>query len=1074
MTTTLDLLHRLIRRQIDTIGVPVTNLYGTAAGETTEVSRAQVGAWRVVAVAQEVAELEQLFAVFRAADAARTWTATTTDGVLVVPESGLSTTPEQYLLLGQVTVPAATIVPLAVDLDSMQSWVAVYVDGVLQRRGFGSLEIRLAMDGGTHTIELLAKASQLGVAIPTSVLLRAAELVPTPTGLTAASTTDSTSGRAQVELTWYNNARAGGWRVLRRRIAGMGILSTFSAADNNGTFTAQIAGDWRTTLAVGDEVYANRTVLGTVLEVAYDSTLVATTVRVRLVDSVADVVEDWAGRTAGVSQVSEVARVTRMGSAQTVTWVDTAVGTGEVWDYALQAFGLFDGAGYGARSAWLSAIAGDLTPPDVVTFATGFPKVSDQLVVARFTTPDDVDYAGVRVYFVDEPVTGVATGAGSGDNTLEDSGGVNPAWTTGQYNTYYVEITGGVGAGQVMLITGTIAPGSLEVATDWNTKPAAGSEYRIIRYVPVITDYGLPDTRDELKFSPIGLGRYEFRAFDLAGNEQTAEDAAAWIARAIAPPQTTLTTQDVDESGCASSSVVAVSLACYPGFSTIKAEATSGTGHTANTLNHTGAFVASAYASNDVTHTYFYVRITDKAGIGQVRRVVDNTTGALTVTPAWAVTPPDSSKYEIVDGATLRRWGGIGGFLGVFQPEYVSRPLPTATPSTLLLDYYTELTGFPPEPTRRVVIDADTSPSCAVTVAENPASSIQVNIVPDDDVREWWLYARKNSSPLVNGVPDEQYLRFQRPVSVTEVTMATASASGDMWYVAVVPVSSLTELGEPVTATLVINGAGSTDPLLSDRVVEPHDNAPDYYNRIKWNHNAAAEYGAGIVADAAVKIYAYRDDQGVASTVELTAGTTRYAWQDSEHDDEYSNSDDDYNDPESAGSFIHALDEARGDAETGVYRTWFYEIKLYKESGVLVATYNLSRSDYFVPVGPTVVYCVATEIRAGAESGGVCSTTHANEVAWSIASPDDVHYYLDLEVAKDEAGAVFTLLVHGLSTHAYQYSHEEWGKCSGGTGTEYWTYRVKVMLMDGTYSGESATSSRVTSNVMGTCNHNDE
>jgi hypothetical protein len=1091
MASTLDLLHHLIRRQIDVIKMPVTNLYGATAGTEVVAPTGVTGAWQVWSVPQEVTELEQFFAAYRLAESATTWAAPTTGGTVVIPAAlALATTATTYLLAGQITVSAMTVIPMAIVLDSQQSWVAVYVDGVLQRRGNGSLELRLSVDGGVHVIELLVKATQVGVAIPSSVPLSAGEAIPVPTGLVATPGTNSGGGSAYVLLTWYNSARAGGWRVWRRQITGLGVLSAFGAVSSLGVFSVQIAGDQTLVLDEGSELYANRTLMGTVVaRLEYDAVALTTTVSVRLADTLSGIDSDWANRTAGTGHATEVARVTRSSSGQTVSWTDTAVTHGEGYDYALQAFGLVDESVWGTRGDWVPVIVGDITPPLVIEFVTGYPRIQEQLVVAKFRTPVDEDYAGVRVYYVDEPVTGTASGAGSGDNTLADTDAAG--WTTNSlYNNYYVEITGGTGSGQVMLITGTIMSGvtapytsALTVEANWSTKPAVDSAYRIVRYKSVITDYGLPNSRDELKFAPVGTGRYVFRAFDVAGNEQLIGDAAFWDTTALEPPRTTVTIRDIDEKGFASSEQVGVATSCYPPFAVLKS-GTVGAGSSTSAVNTSALGDTSCWATDDAAYVYYYVRImhadpTTGRITTVVRKISDNTSTTLTLATALASAPVAGDTYEIVNGATMRQWmwKSTSVFVPTADMEYQRRPYRSKDGiESLVLNFYSELTGFPAEATKAVSIDRDTFPECTAALREFPAGCIEVTIVPDDDVTDWWVYARKGASPFAGAsiVEWDGFKRGEYPATKTIFSMSPVLSGDATWYAGVIPRSSLNELGVPtvtIPASIELTGVADDTPTLSALSVESVSNGGVDYNRLKWSHNASAEIGGSPLAT--VRIYAYRTDQGSGSKVELTpVSPARSAGYDSETGtSEYSN-DDDTGTADLVGSFIHELAEQRG---SGVSRCWNYEILLWQD-GQLCDTYKLSRTEEFV-VGsnpPSITGCSVASVLEGSKNEyGICETAHQLQVIWDVSNPDP-SYYLNIEIAKvvSPVESDFNVLVSGLSIYEYQYQHVEWRKCAGGGSTEYWTYRVAVMS-DGTTVSSSAASA-THSCATGSCNYNDQ
>lgn len=96
------------------------------------------------------------------------------------------------------------------------------------------------------------------------------------------------------------------------------------------------------------------------------------------------------------------------------------------------------------------------------------------------TTPDNTSEYDVFIYVNNQSVieTGTATGAGSGLNTLEDTGAT---WTVDEWIGSSLRITGGTGSGQELLIVDNTAT-ELTVVRDWTTPPDNTSVYAIVQY----------------------------------------------------------------------------------------------------------------------------------------------------------------------------------------------------------------------------------------------------------------------------------------------------------------------------------------------------------------------------------------------------------------------------------------------------------------------------------------------------------------------------------------------------------------------------------------------------------------
>jgi hypothetical protein len=500
------------------------------------------------------------------------------------------------------------------------------------------------------------------------------------------------------------------------------------------------------------------------------------------------------------------------------------------------------------------------------------------------------------------------------------------------------------------------------------------------------------------------------------------------------------------------------------------------TGATASTLTHSG-WTAGAFDYNPSQNKVFYVRVTSGQYAGKCARIASNTTTVLTLADTWTVS--GAVAYEIVAGwVRYRQSAGntqppsdFSGFLPVpgTGVAYLSA---SANGVGDLIEFYAERNGTPPEPVQRVLVDADTLPAVTLFEVVSSASTMSINADFDEDAKWWQLYAKKGSYPTLDGQAggtlDAQYKRLDDTTARSQLNMA---ASAGTWYLVAVPVASNGDLGTRATTTCVVT-ASATPALFGQGATPQDDGTTASYNKVYWSHNTGVT-GAGAYR---VRIYAYRDDLGSGSQVEIT-GSARDALLDAGAN--FNNSDD-TDSVGSGGSFLHTASSTgwkRGNASTGQLKTWYYTIQLWNWAGtVQYGTYTCSHTDYYIPPVPAFTGGAT----AGNTNGGGCAgpdnkghyyadPLYSDLVTWGIQYPNDAQYEMLVEVARDSGSTSYSYA--GLAaTSVPQFTWYDAYVSGGGTdsGTKYQRYRVSLRRKSDLAIIDTRTSNQLSS-VRGTC-----
>lgn len=550
----IELLRKLVRGQTNLIGEPVRNLIGPAPQYVTTSPTSQEQRWLLLqAAGNDIMSVEDFFSAFAEQEQRERQFLVASNGMATFMGRRNTT----YLLRAVAVVQATETVPLTVVTAGSSDQFAVFVDGVQRARGAGERQVTLALTQGRHLIEMLIDSNSFGVHLPPYISLVAQDdnLSPPSWAFVKAAYVDPVMGVLGIQLGWNTDARCGGWIVHRRDLESHGLVVRVGELQEGGIFALTAidddsAGgptDYAKNFPVGAAVYAGFEQLGVITSINYDpdetyvynsvthNGVVGLTVRLR--SDYTELRQEWVGRDLNSGVFREVARVHRSGAGSVVTWVDTGVALNNGYEYALQSYGMFDPTILSPRSSTMYVRAGDDDPPGPITFLEDYPYVINGRVVVKCLTPDDGDYAGVRVFYRDVLQEGTSpNAAGTAANSslqfiLEDAPNISVVG-------YNILFTSGPNQGEVVQIiratSGDTTGQVFDYAPSLSTPPG-NDTYQLFTYKGVVTDYGLPSTQDEFSFTresdEEGLpkyGVYYFVTFDHTRNQQAFEDAAVW------------------------------------------------------------------------------------------------------------------------------------------------------------------------------------------------------------------------------------------------------------------------------------------------------------------------------------------------------------------------------------------------------------------------------------------------------------------------------------------------------------------------------------------------------------------
>ena len=658
----LELVRRIIRQQSDRIGQPVANLYGAVSETPAAILEDGGTTWNLAMIPGNVpVSIQDFYGQYSNNENTKYEKLTSTFGassfILPKNESG---TPYAFLLNGGIICDGNTVVPFAIAGGSATNPFTIFLDGVLQRTFYGEGSINLNLSAGKHVIEVIGTTDTLAIAVPSSVTIRSdqAALTKPVWEEVAGGYSDPAAGIPSARLRWYNDMSTGGWVVYRRSPQLITLISRVSDVDAYGKFSVEFSGDFTSQVRRGQEALTGSITIGTILGDSVDQT--NTEVSIQLGSAFRDVDPTWVGQELYVATWGQIADKRNTGTSGLVEFQDNTVVGGDYYEYMLRPYGMFNSIELGPASDTRGTRAGDYTPPGSIVFLTGYPRVADKVVTVKFTTPSDLDYAGVYVHYTQVSVTGISSG-GNTTTTLKDT---TKALGTSSVVGSYVRITGGTGAGQfATIISNTATQFTISASTPWATIPDGTSTYTVYAIVPIVTDYGIPSATDEFTFLAPYEGTYYFRAFDNAGNVQEILGSPSWTYTPVveAPiPNTQLVVNNRSSTGKVESNLLGITVYAVPAASEVVLDTfdvsdgtkfvqqysstSDASGNTTTTVKKTGAgWTVNAYANK-------WVQLTSGVMVGKQAKIVSNTSTVLSLATGflWPVTP-DSVNFKIWD-----------------------------------------------------------------------------------------------------------------------------------------------------------------------------------------------------------------------------------------------------------------------------------------------------------------------------------------------------------------------------------------------------------------------------------------
>jgi len=289
------------------------------------------------------------------------------------------------------------------------------------------------------------------------------------------------------------------------------------------------------------------------------------------------------------------------------------------------------------------------------------------------------------------------------------------------------------------------------------------------------------------------------------------------------------------------------------------------------------------------------------------------------------------------------------------------------------VEYYSVITGVPPEAPHRSQVDQDD----IAEIAQWSATEVAANVIDvvleiwDDDVKRWQMFARKGAWPTLDGTVtgdlDPDYRRSDLSITTAtsvklHLSTSTTPAVPD-WYLILSPLNSVGEEGTRESLVIEVTGTATSNPVLNTLSVTPKDNGTTAYNRIGWAHNTTLESPQTTYH---VKVYAYRSDYGSGTETEITSGMTRYPAIDVDSGADYDNTNDVADGAQLLqGSILHRPPAAERGGASPVSVTWNYRVDVLQGTTV-IQTRTIQHTDTYTITAPSVSGAAAVLTTSGA------------------------------------------------------------------------------------------------------------
>jgi hypothetical protein len=330
---------------------------------------------------------------------------------------------------------------------------------------------------------------------------------------------DAVSGVTGVTLTWPFMFTVGGYRVLRRRRVSLSTIADAVVDETSGTLALEMADDVLDSVNVGDMAFTDAGELG-MITAAYVDEAGALYIRIALIEG-AEVPATLTDMILYRGNYIELVRIRPEGGRR-AEYTDLSAVFGQEYDYTVQPFGLLDETQLGPMADARYVRAGDISAPAPITFNAGYPVVRNRQVVAKFRTPADTDYQGVKVFFRTNPIATLTVASATSTTITIQGGGLVTNALAGLYLQLETE--------PVMhrIVSNTASVLTMETVPT-SPAPVNNDTITVFDQYLVKTDYGTPDTDDEIQFEASDYGTFLFSAFDKSGNSQNTSEAVSWV-----------------------------------------------------------------------------------------------------------------------------------------------------------------------------------------------------------------------------------------------------------------------------------------------------------------------------------------------------------------------------------------------------------------------------------------------------------------------------------------------------------------------------------------------------------------
>jgi hypothetical protein len=430
-------------------------------------------------------------------------------------------------------------------------------------------------------------------------------------------------------------------------------------------------------------------------------------------------------------------------------------------------------------------------------------------------------------------------------------------------------------------------------------------------------------------------------------------------------------------------------------------------------------------------HKATFVKVTFADGVVEVRRVLSNTAGALTLADKLSRTA-NGVSYQLLDGAVLVRASTSEGYLPTNGTDVRSRV------ATFTYDFYAIKSGCIPETPRSIVVDADSLPSLTGVTYDYNSSTYDLSVLfnaADDDATYWEVYERRvsgagtNHWPTLTGAPAQtiadlhpDYLRWSGPVEINKFTRSIRGNTTGEWYLVVVVKNSFGQPGPLYTDTIDLS-TFSPAPLLLTTTLSADATTDDLSVAFTGNPSATSGMGVTIVSKRL-------DNPAITTTVNTTMASASGV----------------------VAVDVPALTGEEIVTSGGTTRTW--------EVAVTLNSYNTITKQIQVQSAPPAATIAFSAYAQATTDMGACTDNYCyaltsypyeKRVTWtltvnSVAVTYAAGYTVTIEYAADSGGTIYNTLVAGINAADGQYYHQlpcRYVPVSGGEAT-YFKYRLKA------------------------------